>query len=665
MSAADADTALWQQHKQAADLAFKNGNYPEAASNYTRVIIALNDDRSSRPAVSDRVKVYANRSLACLKMADFKEALKDAQIAVGLDPRWQKGWYRLASALEGLGMLPEAEIAVDTGLPLDASNTEMQQLLKQVRRKSKGSPPADEQSSEDRQLQQDIHTFFRKHCKNATLLKERGANNNVPSAEDNLNQSMPAKQAGPPTTEQQAESAKDLGNTQYKAGQYDAALLSYGKAIALCPEATKLSSAFARGYQRAGKAYLCMGQLDEADSQYKRALELEPSSVAIKGEAQLVDMIRSNLKLGQECLQAGDARQAQWHADKAVRLHSPAVETALLLKCEALIALGKSAEALNETRSLTIQGDPMATEVLTVRAQALYLTGNMSLAENTYQVVLRLDPDNASSRKGLKRIKLMNNSKNAGNEAFKAGKWREAEQHYTQALELDSHLKSSFVAQCACNRAAAHLKLGNAEAALKDAEVATELDPQYARAYVRRAAAHQALEHFEEAVRDYEKVKSLEESTAGIDGMIRDAKTALKKSKRVDYYKLLELDQNAGDADLKRAYRKAALRYHPDKASSEDRDENEKKFKLVGQANAILSDPAKRQKYDAGWSAEEIDQGMQMGEDGTYGHGGHGANMDDVFAHMFAGGMFGGGGMGGGRGGGGGFSRRGGFPPGF
>ncbi len=42
-----------------------------------------------------------------------------------------------------------------------------------------------------------------------------------------------------------------------------------------------------------------MGQLNEADSQYKRALELEPSSAAIKGEAQLVDVIRSNLKLGQ------------------------------------------------------------------------------------------------------------------------------------------------------------------------------------------------------------------------------------------------------------------------------------------------------------------------------------------------------------------------------
>lgn len=160
------------------------------------------------------------------------------------------------------------------------------------------------------------------------------------------------------------------------------------------------------------------------------------------------------------------------------------------------------------------------------------------------------------------------------------------------------------------------------------------------------------------------QVKSLEDSTPNIDAMLRDAKTALKKSKRVDYYKLLEIDQNAGDADVKKAYRRAAFKYHPDKASSEDREENEKKFKLVGQAHAILSEPAKRQKYDAGWSAEEIDQGMQMGEDGTYGHGGgHGANMDDVFAHMFAGGMFGGGmpgGMGGGMGGGGrpGYSRR-------
>lgn len=48
------------------------------------------------------------------------------------------------------------------------------------------------------------------------------------------------------------------------------------------------------------------------------------------------------------------------------------------------------------------------------------------------------------------------------------------------------------------------------------------------------------------------------------------------------------------------AYKRAALRFHPDKVAAEERKDAEKKFKQVGAAHAILSDPAKRQKYDAG-----------------------------------------------------------------
>ena len=55
-------------------------------------------------------------------------------------------------------------------------------------------------------------------------------------------------------------------------------------------------------------------------------------------------------------------------------------------------------------------------------------------------------------------------------------------------------------------RAAVHLKLRNNDQAMKDADLACELDSHYAKAYLRRAAAHTALEQFEEAVRDYEKV---------------------------------------------------------------------------------------------------------------------------------------------------------------
>ena len=51
---------------------------------------------------------------------------------------------------------------------------------------------------------------------------------------------------------------------------------------------------------------------------------------------------------------------------------------------------------------------------------------------------------------------------------------------------------------------------------------------------------------------------------------------------------------------ITQAYKRAALKYHPDKASAGERDEAEKKFKQVNAANTILSDPAKRQRYDAG-----------------------------------------------------------------
>ena len=58
----------------------------------------------------------------------------------------------------------------------------------------------------------------------------------------------------------------------------------------------------------AGKAYLCMGQLDEADAQYAKAVALEAGNAAFKAEAQLVGAVRSNLQEARQCLELGDPR---------------------------------------------------------------------------------------------------------------------------------------------------------------------------------------------------------------------------------------------------------------------------------------------------------------------------------------------------------------------
>ena len=102
-----------------------------------------------------------------------------------------------------------------------------------------------------------------------------------------------------------------------------------------------------------------------------------------------------------------------------------------------------------------------------------------------------------------------------------------------------------------------------------------------------------------------------------------------------DYYKILGLDKSATESDIKKAYRKMALKYHPDR-NPNNKEEAEKKFKEIGNAYSVLSDKKKKKQYDT------------FGEDGLkgMGEGGMGADFNafNIFQNVFGGGM---GGMGG------------------
>ena len=63
-----------------------------------------------------------------------------------------------------------------------------------------------------------------------------------------------------------------------------------------------------------------------------------------------------------------------------------------------------------------------------------------------------------------------------------------------------------------------------------------------------------------------------------------------------DYYKILGVDKKASQEDIKKAYRKLAMKYHPDRNAGNK--ESEEKFKQITEANEVLSDPEKRKQYD-------------------------------------------------------------------
>ena len=114
-------------------------------------------------------------------------------------------------------------------------------------------------------------------------------------------------------------------------------------------------------------------------------------------------------------------------------------------------------------------------------------------------------------------------------------------------------------------------------------------------------------------------------------------------STKRDYYEVLGVDKSADEQTLKKAYRKLAMKYHPDRNPGDK--EAEEKFKEINEAYEVLSDSTKRQTYDQFGHAGMNGQGGFGGQ----GFGGQGfGGFEDIFGDMF-GDIFGGGFGGGGR----------------
>ncbi|KAL2543920.1 DNAJ heat shock family protein [Forsythia ovata] len=106
----------------------------------------------------------------------------------------------------------------------------------------------------------------------------------------------------------------------------------------------------------------------------------------------------------------------------------------------------------------------------------------------------------------------------------------------------------------------------------------------------------------------------------------------------VDYYEILKVDRNATEDDLKKAYRRLAMKWHPDKNPTK-KNEAETKFKQISEAYEVLSDPQRRQTYDQ-YGEEGLKDMPPPGSNESQ-NGFNPRNAEDIFAEFFGSSPFG------------------------
>lgn len=442
-----------------------------------------------------------------------------------------------------------------------------------------------------------------------------------------------------------------------------------------CRMAAALDPKFMKANLRSANCHLLLGEVDDAFYNYNKCLESVDNvcldrRIAIEAAdgLQKAQKVADYLKLSAELLE----QKTYDSATKALRIIADALsiscysEKLLHMKGEALLVLGKHEEVVQlceQTLGLaeknfatggvvghmSVDGYDCKNSLKLWRwnlmSKSYFHLGRLEMALDLIEKHTQLrpttdkivGPEESLSSLAVTVRELLH-CKNAGNEAFQSGKYAEAVEHYTAAISKSIESRS-FAAVCFCNRAAAHQSLGGIVDAIGDCSIAIALDGSYPKALSRRATLQEMIRDYKHAADDLQRLISILEIQSGKNsqksatpgsatgGSAKDLRKACrrlssiqekaKKERSLDLYLILGIKSSDAASEVKKAYRKAALRHHPDKAgqifaraeSGSDGQQwkviaesiqmdADRLFKMIGEAYAVLSDTTKRSKYD-------------------------------------------------------------------
>lgn len=262
-------------------------------------------------------------------------------------------WYRLGTSLLSQGREAEAKLAFEQGLRLKPGNAQLRQQLDKLRSARSGGKENEQTAA----------------AGTAGAAEASQPAKAASAAAPSTSGSPPQAPAPAPLAESDsevlAEAQKALGNEAYKAGRYEEAVRCYSAALELAPgvavyysnrsaaalmardyklaaadglRAAELDPALARGFSRAAKAFMVLGQFEEAEGVLRRGLGVHPS---LQQELVGVQILARKVAAGREALAGGEGARALVLAEAACDASIPRCEAAVRLRVEALLAEGR------------------------------------------------------------------------------------------------------------------------------------------------------------------------------------------------------------------------------------------------------------------------------------------------------------------------------------
>eukprot|EP00742_Colponemidia_sp_Colp-10_P014475 GILJ01016446.1.p1 GENE.GILJ01016446.1~~GILJ01016446.1.p1 ORF type:complete len:691 (-),score=96.20 GILJ01016446.1:78-2150(-) len=536
----------------------------------------------------------------------------------------------------------------------------------------------------------------------------------------------------------QAQALREQGNIFFQQKKYKESAEAYGKAIQQyepnsdtlycnraaaylmlnkCEEAladaqhaVELDPTHVKAHWRAAKACLYLGRSEMAKQLYTTAHKLagvQTEADAIAAEMKAVDLAEKCRR----CLRLREYADAQKAADQLLEIfpvNGPCSGPWVCLKSESL--LYTDAHEAGTLLTTLCTEDPTNAEAWLIRGKALFYAAHDAISTTSALTYLNkardMDVGKASivvlngvpgttpsflSTVAGRAATLINTIENfsklrdAGNNAYAAGKWVEAYDAYTRCLNVDA-CNSSLKAIILCNRAAVSIQCEKWREAIEDVNASIAFNGSNAKAYTRRARIHQHNADYDDAVRDlqtavqmYPSAENQERLQQALEQQKAQQRAQQQKSANASasnaqsragsyrffgtshegfrmprpstagaraqsstggtpgggssyssffsragassssnystqppkpagpsttyHYQMLSITKLADDKAVTKAYREAALKWHPDKWASESADKRataEATFKEINVAYSVLKDPIKRRQYDMG-----------------------------------------------------------------